>query len=179
MRLFVALDLPPGAKDMLITLQKRLIQTSMQGRPAQPENLHITLQFLGDVPDHHAPQVCEAMEKALKGQIAPQVFISGVGVFVRSTGDTVFAQLDGDLKAVSQLQQSVVAALKPLGFRADNRPFTPHVTLFRNASYGNRGMRAKSDGFFLSTVSVYSSKLGSGYDGSPLYTRLCEIVLSR
>ncbi len=179
MRLFVALDLPPGAKDMLIMLQKKLIETGMQGRPAHPENLHITLQFLGEVPDQNAPLICEAMEKTLKGQIAPQVYISGVGVFVRSTGDTVFAQLDGDLKALFQLQQSVVAALKPLGFRADTRPFTPHVTLFRNANYANRGFRAKSDSFFLSTVSMYSSKLGAGMDGGPLYTQLYEIVLSR
>jgi len=179
MRLFVALDLPKSAKEMLITLQKKLMETGMKGRPAHPDNLHITLQFLGEVPDHHAPLVCEAMEKALFGKIAPEVHISGVGVFVRSTGDTIFAQLDGDIQGLFQLQHSVVNALRPLGFRADSRPFTPHVTLIRNANYANRGMRAKSDGFYLSTVSVYSSKLGAGYGGGPLYTQIYEIVLAR
>jgi RNA 2',3'-cyclic 3'-phosphodiesterase len=179
MRLFVALDLPPGAKDMLVLLQNRLIESGMKGRPSHPDNLHITLQFLGEVPESSAPALVEAVDKALKGQIAPQVYISGVGVFVRTTGDTVFAQLDGDLQAVHGLQQNVVAALKPFGFRTDGRPFTPHITLFRNPNYQNRGIRAKSDAFFMSTVSLYSSKLGAGFDGGPLYLRLREFVLSR
>jgi 2'-5' RNA ligase len=119
------------------------------------------------------------METALEGQVAPMVHISGVGAFVRAAGDTVFAQLDGDLKAVSQLHERVAGALAPLGFRSESRPFTPHITLIRNADFVNRGLRAKSDDFFLSTVSVYGSKLGAGFDGGPLYTQLCEIVLSR
>jgi 2'-5' RNA ligase len=179
MRLFVALDLPPSAKDMLILLQSRLIETGMKGRPAQPDNLHITLHFLGEVPESHAPAIVETVEKALHGQIAPQVYISGVGVFVRATGDTVFAQLDGDINAVYGLQQKVVAALKPFGFRVDGRPFTPHITLFRNANYANRWLRAKSDAFFMSTISLYSSKLGAGFDGGPLYTQLHEFILAR
>ncbi len=179
MRLFVALDLPPSAKEMLITMQKRLLSNGMKGRPTRPENLHITLRFLGEVPDKNASAVCEAMEKALIGQIAPLVHISGIGAFVRAAGDTVFAQLNGDTRALSLLQQTVVTALRPLGFRSDSRPFTPHITLIRSANYANRGLRVKSDDFFLSTVSVYASKLGAGYDGGPLYVQLCQIVLSR
>jgi 2'-5' RNA ligase len=179
MRLFVALDVPPGAKEMLTALQRRLVETGMSGRPTRQENMHITLRFLGEVADKHAQTVCSAMEDALLGQLAPMVRISGVGAFVRAAGDTVFAQLDGDLQAVFALQQRVVRTLAPLGFRGDGRPFTPHITLFRNADFRGRGLRARSDDFFLSTVSVYASKLGAGFDGGPLYTRLCEIVLSR
>ena len=97
MRLFVALDLPQSARQMLLSLQDNLEQLGMGGRRTREENLHLTLRFLGDVDERKAPEICQRVQRAVEEQVAPMVHINGVGAFVRATGDTVFAQLGGDL----------------------------------------------------------------------------------
>ena len=179
MRLFVALDLPQSARQMLLSLQDNLEQLGMGGRRTREENLHLTLRFLGDVDERKAPVICQRVQRAVEEQVAPMVHINGVGAFVRATGDTVFAQLGGDLSGVHRLAAAVSKALQPMGVRAEMRPFRPHITLLRNARFGNQGIRTKSEPFFLSRVCVYASTLGAGPNGTPLYRALCEVVLPR
>ena len=179
MRLFVALDLPPKAKDSLVDLQQRLLESGVNGRPTRRENLHLTLQFLGEVDKEQTPAICEAMERAVDGMLAPMVYVSGVGAFVRAAGDTVFAQIGGDVMALERLQDAAARALVPWGLRRESRPFTPHITLLRGAAFSNNTLRVRSENFFLSTVCVYASHLGAGPSGAPQYEKIYSRILPR
>ncbi len=57
MRLFVALELDEQARDLLADCQQRLSGLDPAVRWVQPEQIHLTLKFLGQVPDQDVPQV--------------------------------------------------------------------------------------------------------------------------
>src|SRR5437764_13672305 len=64
MRLFTAITLPDSIRDHLAGVQDTLRQSG-EGLPrlsmVAPENLHVTLKFLGDVPDHAVAQLCSVL----------------------------------------------------------------------------------------------------------------------
>ncbi len=179
MRLFIAMDLPPSAVKMLQSLQRQLLQAGMEGRVVAPENLHLTLQFIGEATQEQADAICQAVQRAFADEMAPLVNIAGVSAFVRGTGDTVYARLAGNTPAIDRLQQKALAALRPIEVTLENRSFVPHITLLRNARFGSRNIAVRSESFFMWNISVYASHLGQGRGGSPRYECLCRVPLCR
>jgi 2'-5' RNA ligase len=124
-RLFVALSLPE-------TLRLRL--SSLGGgvpgaRWVKPENLHLTLRFIGEV-DHGA---ADDLDAALGGIVAPafDLSLAGVGYFGKANATRLlWAGVQPD-DALNQLQSKVEAAVTQAGFPAEQRRFSPHVTLAR------------------------------------------------
>jgi 2'-5' RNA ligase len=105
------------------------------GRPAEPgrslrltkpDTWHVTLAFLGEVPDDRA----EAASGALLA--APlNIRIAGGGRFGRGKFTTVWAGMDGDVAGLRELAGDTRTALKRAKVPFDDKPFRPHVTLAR------------------------------------------------
>lgn len=125
MRLFIAIDLPENVLEQL----QVLIQTIPAGRPARTDQLHLTMFFLGEV----GPDVQENLEKEL-GRIHAERFslgIHGVGCFPSPARPRILWAGVRDHPSLHQLKKKLDAALVPLGFVPDRRPFHPHLTLSR------------------------------------------------
>ena len=125
MRLFVALELPSSLRTRLSWMAGGL-----QGaRWVPPENYHLTLRFIGEVPGWRA----EELDQALAGLRAPgfELVLSGVGT--HSKGGKVTALWIGVDRnpALDHLQAKVETALQRAGLEAERRRFVPHVTLAR------------------------------------------------
>ncbi len=134
MRLFVALDLPEEVHDHLTDLQSGLINA----RWVDPEGMHLTLRFIGDVDARQA----EDIDDMLSG-IAAKPFslrIKGVGHF----GDPVRVLWAGvePSEALNVLADKVDAALGRLRIDMDRRKFSPHVTLARFREPPGRDLHA-------------------------------------
>lgn len=103
-------------------------QTGLPGRLIEPENLHLTLAFLGELPG----PALEDVHYALDGLSAPvfQLRLEGVDSFGRPqpTSAHVRAMPDAGL---SHLRSKVARAVREAGAALDGRRFTPHVTLAR------------------------------------------------
>ena len=121
MRLFVAIDLHKLERQRLAELPMR---QQWAGRDqadlnwVRPENLHITLKFLGGVPDEQVPAICHALgELPVSGPLKISV---GSPAFLPPRGPLrVFvAEVGGDLDVLAALQADIERALEPLGFRA-------------------------------------------------------------
>lgn len=98
--------------------------------PAQ--NLHLTLKFLGNVPRPDIPGVAAALRGAMLGERPFQVEVGGAGGLPSPARPRVITL--GLLRGgedVARLAGRVHAALAPLGFASEARPFAPHVTLGR------------------------------------------------
>ena len=134
-RVFVALDLPPQAKESLNKTVGKLRNSLPAGvRWVRPEGIHLTLKFLGDVES--------AMVEPLLGAIAAvaardehkpfSLELSGLGVFP-NTGEprVLWAGVAGELDELGRLQQSMEDAICGLGYQRERRPFRPHLTLGR------------------------------------------------
>ena len=134
MRSFVAISLPEGAIRALRRVQDKLKRTlgSQACRWVQPENIHLTLKFLGDIPISDLSRIAGALRESC-GAYAPfEVCLSGLGCFPNLLRPRVlWVGIGGDVAALSHLQQSVEQALSELGYPPEGRPFSPHLTLAR------------------------------------------------
>ncbi|MEP3248143.1 MAG: RNA 2',3'-cyclic phosphodiesterase [Sneathiella sp.] len=125
MRLFVALPLPEDIKQRIETLRGGI----PDARWIPPGNAHLTLAFLGDVPDIEIADIGLAL-----GQIDYPAFdlqIETVGVFGNTKRPRILwagVKLNDDL---IRLQQKVAIALNTAGYQIQDRRFKPHITLAR------------------------------------------------
>ena len=130
-RSFIAIELPDELKRGLGRLQARL-----QDRPGikwvDPDSIHLTLKFLGDVAASRIGEITDAMEEAAGGVSPFRLKASGLGVFPNPRQTRVaWVGLEGDVESVTGLQQRLEASLARLGFTPETRRFTPHLTLAR------------------------------------------------
>jgi 2'-5' RNA ligase len=143
LRLFVACELPPEMKAALSSLQEALRK---KGAPrlrwVRPEGIHLTLKFLGAVPQEKVASICEALAPTVQGIPPLTLSLAEVGTFGGRRGArVVWVGTQGDLEPLARLQQRVEKALEPLGFPPERRAFSPHLTLARvpdNVGSGER-----------------------------------------
>lgn len=132
MRLFVAIDPPPAA---LAELDAALGPTRTVAPPGlrwtRPEQWHLTLAFLGEVPDTGVPALTAALADALgeaMGDTPMRLRLAGGGCF----GDRVlWVGVAGDSRALRTLAEDVAAAARGAGIEPSAAPYRPHLTLAR------------------------------------------------
>jgi 2'-5' RNA ligase len=96
------------------------------------ENVHLTLQFLGAVPEERLADVKRAVAEAAAGAPALDLALRGTGGFPTARRPrVVWAGIEGDVAALAALVKDLGARLAPLGFPPEDRPFSPHLTLGR------------------------------------------------
>jgi 2'-5' RNA ligase len=130
-RLFVAICLPETLRPEAFEAMAPLRRVAPSVRWVQPDTLHITLKFLGQVPDSRAPEVKHSLRRAARGIPAFPLQLGGVGAFPNLRRPRVFWLGAQAAALLLQLQASVEDHIEPLGFPREARPFHPHVTLGR------------------------------------------------
>jgi len=143
----------------------------------EPENLHWTLQFLGDIDDVEMAQACRRVVKVV-AQHKPFV-LYGKGVSAFPSPDrpkTLYLAADSGSDAFCSLQADIEKSLSDMGFRGERRQFVPHLTLGR-INRGGKGREAlaaqlaalknlEAGGMAVDEVLVFASRLhrqGPGY----------------
>jgi 2'-5' RNA ligase len=132
-RSFIAVELPPEVKSTLARLQNRLKSGSRAPvKWVDPESIHLTLKFLGNIDTALIDKITAALGEACRGVRPFSLEINGIGVFPNERRvRVVWVGLAGETATLGQLQKRVDDGLAPLGFKAEARPFTPHLTLAR------------------------------------------------
>ncbi|HSD56986.1 MAG TPA: RNA 2',3'-cyclic phosphodiesterase [Methanotrichaceae archaeon] len=123
-RCFVAVDLPASMHADIEGIQRGIATNGL--RLVRPELVHVTLKFLGDVPEESIDKVAEALRAVKVAPFTAQV--KGVGAFPGRSIRVVWLGLEGNFE---ELYRKVEDALSPLGFEREARGFSPHVTLGR------------------------------------------------
>lgn len=136
-RLFTALGLPDDLRTRLTALQGGIDSA----RWVAPENLHITLRFIGEVAEDRADDIVAALDRIRTG--AFPVTVSGAGRF--GTNDRTRALWAGVERtaALDALHDKIDRALINTGLPPEGRKYTPHVTLARFGG-GQGGGRDRS-----------------------------------
>jgi len=120
--------------DALAPLRQR--REKLPVKWVQPENIHLSLKFLGDVDAAREPELRVALQRAAGTLSEPRPLtlqVTGLGVFPDYHRPRVlWAGVTPD-PALELLQHGVEQAFAPLGFPTEARPFRPHVTLARAA----------------------------------------------
>lgn len=132
-RAFIAIELPAELRQQLSRLQAKL-KTDNQPRIkwVNPEGIHLTLKFLGNIQISSIDSIIQAMTDAAR-RITPFYLQSeNLGVFPNlKSVQVVWVGLGGEVDKLKQLQQLVENNLAQLGFATEQRQFKPHLTLAR------------------------------------------------
>lgn len=126
MRLFVALEIPETVRENLAAIRKNFSSVGLQLRWVPPENLHVTLKFIGRVPGEKLQPIIEAL-RSVRADKPVQVEFSGLGGL---PAGVYWAAIESSV-ALKTLAAQIDQSLRPLGIVGENRPFHPHVTLAR------------------------------------------------
>ncbi|MFN8722981.1 MAG: RNA 2',3'-cyclic phosphodiesterase [Rhodospirillales bacterium] len=124
-RAFVALDLPPAVKATLADLQAGVAGA----RWTDPADLHLTLRFVGEVPEDRLEEVHLALDEIRAP--AFDLTLEGVGQFGQGARSRLLWAGVAASPALAHLQAKVESAVVRAGEPAETRRFTPHVTLAR------------------------------------------------
>jgi 2'-5' RNA ligase len=132
-RCFIAIELPEGVKRGLRELQAQLKAGSLAPvKWVEPENIHLTLKFLGNVAADRIDEIALAMTEAAKGTSPFSLEVKELGVFPNPKRvQIIWVGLSREVEKLSRLQQRIESGLARLGFASENRRFTPHLTLAR------------------------------------------------
>ncbi|TEB07201.1 2'-5'-RNA ligase [Pelotomaculum schinkii] len=138
MRLFIAVNFPEEIKRTLGAFIRSLSQIPSDLKWVREENLHLTVQFLGNVPEEQVPAVSMALQKSVTG-IAPfRLVLKGAGAFPSVERPRVlWVGIGGETAPLLILQRQVQREMGFMGFEPEKRKFSPHLTLARARSpYG-------------------------------------------
>jgi 2'-5' RNA ligase len=130
-RVFVAVFPPPEVRRALVDAAREL-PVDGEVRWARPENVHLTLKFLGDVSKDDLSQVGEALEPVCGRHEPFKAEPSGFGAFPSARKARILWASIGEGSApLRALAEDVEVSLEPLGFGREDRSYMPHLTLGR------------------------------------------------
>jgi 2'-5' RNA ligase len=165
LRLFVAVDLPAPVRDALAAF--RDAADPAVWRPVPDQALHVTLAFLGHLPEEAADTAAGVLDRAAGP--APRLILAGPLLLPPRRGRVLCAALADPDGTLAALQQRVSAGLESAGlYTPEKRPFRAHATVARLRSDA-RSPRDLPDGlalepleFHAAAVTLYRSRLGRG-----------------
>ena len=181
-RSFIAVELGDGhILTKMISLQRTLIETGADLKIVEPQNIHATLRFLGEIPVSLVESVCEAMR-----QIKFQPFdleLEGLGCFPDyHRPNVVWVGITRGEVELHSIFNQLEPNLRKLGFPPDRKGFSPHLTIARVRSGRNRqklveAVEALKDQSLGSiTVSRVKLKKSVLTPKGPIYTTLYEVT---
>jgi 2'-5' RNA ligase len=132
-RAFIAIELPDPVRASISRIQTRVRSdehTSVKW--VNPESVHLTLKFLGNIDPELIPDIGRAMSQATSGLGPVGLELSELGAFPNLRAPrVVWVGLEGDISTLRVLHRQVEDRLAELGFPPEGRAFSPHLTLGR------------------------------------------------
>lgn len=147
-RAFVAIELDDAVREGLQRGQQELRTACARERLeivrwVAPENIHLTVKFLGNVDTARLGALEGAVERAARASAPFELTARGVGCFPDPTyPNTVWVGLEGQVQEAARLARAVEDECAAAGFPRDERGFTPHLTLGRVKRERERRERA-------------------------------------
>ena len=164
-RAFIAIDIPEEIKDALSGLQARLLGDGKAPGRVRPGSMHLTLKFLGNVEHSSLAAVSSACREAAEG--FSEIHLSAAGVAIK--GKRVLWVAMEENPELSALKERLETKLALLGFKAEGRRFTGHITLARIRSkegFGKVQRRLREEAptvdfsFTVRDIKLFKSELG-------------------
>jgi 2'-5' RNA ligase len=184
-RTFIAVEAVDGVHAQAQAAIERLRPNVANVKWVEPENLHWTLQFLGDLKDEELAEMCRRVQKVV-AQVEPfSMIAAGVGAFPQVDRPRVLwlGAAEGS-ETFCKLQSTIEKNLESMGFRGENRRFVPHLTLGRVGPGGGSAKQFVDElnsvsnfaggQMFVDEVTVYASE---PQRTGPKYTPLAHLKL--
>lgn len=182
MRCFVAIDLPQQVKARLSQLQQAMGGLDRDVRWMKPDQIHLTVKFLGEIPDRRINDVCRILSQLAASFIPFELQVGGTGVFpTRGPARIIWAGIVSPPTALLGFQDRCEEAFCLLDVAREDRPYHPHLTIARVRA-GQRAAdiirqvvgahtRWTAGSFMVHEIVLYQSLLDRS---GPTYVPLCR-----
>ena len=131
-RSFLAFELPPEIRAVISHVSHEIKKSLLDLRCVKPENIHLTMVFMGNVHYEDLDQINKAVSSVCCRYGPFNISIKGAGVFgSRRSPRVLWVGLDGDLERISYFRDALQKHLKPFGIKQEKRRFSPHLTIGR------------------------------------------------
>jgi len=183
-RSFLAIELPKPILRKIEEVQGDLRSTRADVRWVNPEKIHLTLKFFGNIEESRIEPIFKSIEEPIRNTLPFSLEVRGVGAFPHLRNPRVIwmGLVDGREVLVS-FQKQIETQLEKIGFQPEDRPFHPHLTLGRmKSSRGKEELVGRMErhkeeefgDFQVERVILFKSDLKPS---GPIYTLLKEIKL--
>ena len=146
-RCFVAIPLNGHTKKQLCRVQADVRATGVQAAWPSADNFHLTLKFLGDVPEHILPDIKSILPEAVKGKNSLKITFNRIGVFPNLVRPKIiWIGPDKPNPELILLQQDIDSRLNAAFQLPKEKRFSPHITLSRIRHYAKPVLVKKAIG---------------------------------
>jgi len=183
-RSFLAIELPKAILKKIAEIQGDLKSSHADVRWVNPEKIHLTLKFFGNIEEARIEAIIKAIESSIHRTEVFSLGVTGIGAFPHGKNPRVIWMGLIDEKGILiPFQKQLETELEEIGFEPEKRAFQPHLTLGRvNSSRGKEELirrmeRYREENFGeISVENVILFKSDLKPTGA-IYTRLREVEL--
>jgi 2'-5' RNA ligase len=183
-RSFLAIELPKLILRKIEEVQRDLRSTRADVRWVNPEKIHLTLKFFGNIEESRIDPIFKSIEEPIRNTPPYSIEVKGVGAFPQLRNPRVIwmGLVDGK-EILTSFQKQIETQLEKMGFQPEDRPFHPHLTLGRmKSSRGKEELVGRMEkhreeefgDFQVERVILFKSDLTPS---GPIYTLLKELKL--
>jgi len=183
-RTFIAVELLQEIKENLKDIQEELKRANADLKWVKPENIHLTLKFLGSIPVQWIAEISDELKRGLTDFGSFSIEIAKLGSFPeKGKPRVIWAGISKGSEDLFRLQEKVEDSLRKFNFPQEDREYTPHLTIGRvkgpkNIDRLQELIKTKNDlqlgSMIVEDISIIRSDLKP--DG-PVYTTLKKVEL--
>jgi len=133
---FIAIDIDSFPK--LVQFENEIKNSGANVKLVEPENIHITLKFLGDTNEEYADRIDEIMKDAVKDSNPFEIKLKGAGVFPNQNYIKVMWIGMENGEQIGEIANKIDEKISELGFEKERRRFSAHLTIARVKSAKNK-----------------------------------------
>jgi 2'-5' RNA ligase len=178
---FIAIEIKPTPQ--LLTFEKEIEKTGADVKLVEPENIHITIKFLGDTDEKNIDDIERLMKDSVQGIKPFSITLQGTGVFPNQKYIKVLWIGIKDNGTIGTIAQMIDEKLSLLGYKKEKRDFSPHLTIGRVRTARNKEPLLRvienhaSEEFTNQNIHVILLKKSELTPKGPIYTTLREVPL--
>jgi len=178
---FIAIDIESNKK--LIDFENEIKKTEADLKLVEPENIHITLKFLGDTEEKHLEEIKDIITKSIEDIEPFNIKLKGTGVFPNQNYIKVVWVGIENSGPIAEIAQKIDNQTVKIGFKKEKRGFSPHLTIARVKTARNKDkllqVLEKYRDVEFADIKVEAVKLKKSEltPKGPIYTDLQEIKI--
>ena len=177
---FIAIEI--NATSSILEFEKEIKKTGADIKLVEPQNIHITLKFLGDIEETLIDKIERIMKDAVK-EIKPFTMkLNETGVFPNNNYVRVIWIGIKEAQIIETIVKTIDEHLSKLGFKKEKRGFSPHLTIARVKSAKNKQRlletieKYKDVGFSIQEVKSIKLMKSDLTSAGPIYTTIKDVT---